>query len=98
MSQYEWGTRFASHLTQLVEPITAYQLPVLLCFENEQNSEIGLMYFAPNLLYHTKFSVKNAFIHKVNSTQNISRIYSTFVFFLKYFMSIITLEHIVYCR
>jgi hypothetical protein len=51
-SQYKWGTSVVPHLTQLVEPITAYQLPVLLCFENEQNLETGLMYFVPNLLYN----------------------------------------------
>ncbi len=43
-SQYKWGTRVAPHLTQLVELITAYQPLVLLCFGNEQNLEIGLMY------------------------------------------------------
>jgi hypothetical protein len=35
-----------------MESIDAYQLLVLLCFESKQNSETGLMYFVPNLLYN----------------------------------------------
>jgi hypothetical protein len=46
-SQYEWGIRIAPHLTQLVEPTAGYQLLDLLYFQNEQNSETGLVYFAP---------------------------------------------------
>ena len=35
--QYEWGIRFAPHLTQAVEPITVYHLPDLLSIQREQN-------------------------------------------------------------